>query len=132
MMSLTFCLDAVVLVCSNLYTNYFLPSKFVHEFLKFAYKFFLSFSGIRMYVNSCTNLYANSQVNFVHKIRAKFVIFDKPLGKVHANSHEFMKVMLGMACTVESSAYRCRDNYCFVLYSWTVLFYFISIKIYRI
>ena len=44
MMSLNFCLDALELVCSNLYTNYFLPSKFVHEFLKFMYKFFLLFS----------------------------------------------------------------------------------------
>ena len=42
-MSLNFCLDAVLLVCSSLYTKYFLPSKFVHEFLKFAYEFFFCF-----------------------------------------------------------------------------------------
>ena len=79
MMSLNFSLDAVELVCSNLYTNYFLPSKFVHKFLKFAHKFFLLFSRIH--------------VNFVHEIRTKFVIFDK-LQKIHKNSRKFVEVML--------------------------------------
>ena len=78
MMSLNFCFDAVALVCSNLYTNYFLPSKFVHEFLKFAYEF-VSF------------VFANSQVNFVHEIRTKFVIFYK-LGKI---SYEFARIREG-------------------------------------
>ena len=49
MMSLNVCLDAVVLDCSILYTNYFLPTKFVHEFLKFAYEFFLLFSLAHSY-----------------------------------------------------------------------------------
>ena len=48
MMSLNFCLDAVELVCLNLYTNYFLPSKFKHEFLKFGHESFLLFSQIRI------------------------------------------------------------------------------------
>ena len=48
MMSLDFCLDAVELVCLNLYTNDFLPSKFVHEFLKFGRESFLLFSRIRV------------------------------------------------------------------------------------
>ena len=77
MMSLNFCLDAVVLACSNLYINYFLPSKFVHEFLKFAYEFFLLFSRIRM--------------RFVLYSYAKFVIFDK-LGKI---SYEFARIREG-------------------------------------
>ena len=79
-------IHAVVLVYSNLYTNDFLPSKFVHEFLKFAYEFFSS-----VFENSCTNWYANSQVNFVHEIRTKFVIFDK-LGKI---SYEFARIREG-------------------------------------
>ena len=86
MMSLNFCLDAVVLACSNLFTNYFLPSTFVHEILKFTYEFF-SF----VFANSCTNSYANSQVNFVHQIRTKFVRFDK-LGKI---SYEFARIREG-------------------------------------
>ena len=42
-------------------------------------------------------------MNFVHEIRTKFVIFDK-LGKVHTNSHEFMKAMLRMAFSVQGVA----------------------------
>ena len=56
----------------------------MHEFLNFAYDFFVF-----------PNSYANSQVNFVHEIRN----FDK-LGKFHTNSREFVNVMLRMACTV--------------------------------
>ena len=55
-----------------------------------------SFVFANSYANSCTNCYANSQVNFVHEIRTKFIIFDK-LGKM---SYEFARIMLGMACTV--------------------------------
>ena len=104
MISLNFCLDAVVLVCSNLYTNYFLPSKFVHEFLKFAYDFFFCFTN--SYANSCTNSDANSRVNFVQEIRTKFVIFDK-LGK---SSYEFARihegyVTNGLYCTNQSKSY---------------------------
>ena len=47
MMSLNFCLDAVKLVCLNLYTTDFLPSKFVHDFLKFERKSFFLFLLIR-------------------------------------------------------------------------------------
>ena len=88
MMSLNFCLDAVELVCLNLYTNYFLPSKFVYEFLKFGHESFLFANS---YTNSCTNSYANSHANSVHKIRTKFVIFDK-LGK---SSYEFARIREG-------------------------------------
>ena len=51
-MSLNFCLNAVELVCLNLYTNYFLPSKFVHEFLKFGYESFLFSSRIRIQIHA--------------------------------------------------------------------------------
>ena len=44
-MSLNFCIDVVELVCSNLYTNFFLHSKFVHEFLKFHVRISFFFSG---------------------------------------------------------------------------------------
>ena len=90
---LNFCLYIVELVCSNLYTSFFLYSKFVHEFLKFHIRIF-SFVLIL-----CTNLYANSYVNFVHEIPTKFVIFGRTW-KVHMNSCKFVKVMLRMACTV--------------------------------
>ena len=85
-MSLNFCLDAVVLVCSILHTNYFLPSKFVHEFRKFAYQCFLLFHE---FVHEFVREF--SQVNFVHEIRTKFVIFDK-LWKI---SYEFARIREG-------------------------------------
>ena len=71
-MNLNFCLDAVELVCSNMYTNFFLHSE-IH---------IRNFSFV--FMNSCTH------VNFVHEIRTKFTIFGKP-GK---SSYEFMKVLL--------------------------------------
>ena len=77
-MSLNFCPDAIELVCSNLYTNYFLPSEFVHEFRKFAYEFFLLFSRIRTRICMWT-------------LYTKFVIFDK-LGK---SSYEFARIREG-------------------------------------
>ena len=83
MMSLNFCLDAVELVCSNLYTNFFLYSKFVHEFLNFRVRIF-SF------------VFTNSYVNFVHEI----LNFCLNLENFHTSSREFVKVMLQMACTV--------------------------------
>ena len=92
MMSLNFCLDAVVLACSNLYTNYFLPSKFVHEFLKFAYEFFLLFSRIRMRIRKLT-------------LYTKFVVFDK-LGKI---SHEFARIREGYV--VERGVYFLMSQY---------------------
>ena len=58
MMSLNACLDVVELVCSNLHTNFFLYSKFVHEFLKFPVRIF-----------SVVLISTNSYVNFVHEIR---------------------------------------------------------------
>ena len=86
MVSLNFCLDAVVLVCSILYTNYFLPSRFVHEFLKFAYEFFLLFSRIRMRIHARIH-------TRIHKctLYTKFAIFDK-LGK---SSYEFAQIREG-------------------------------------
>ena len=64
MMCLNVTLFGVVeLVCSNLYINFFLYSKFVHEVLKFHIQMF-SFVLI-----SCTNSYPNIYVNFVHEIR---------------------------------------------------------------
>ena len=80
-MSLNVCLDAVVLDCSILSTNYFLPTKFVHEFLKFAYKFFLLFSRIPMRIRARIRM----------RICTKFVIFDK-LGK---SSYEFARIREG-------------------------------------
>ena len=56
-MSLNVCLDVVQLVCSELYTNFFLYSKFVDEFLKFRVRIF-SFVLISC-ANSCTNSWAN-------------------------------------------------------------------------
>ena len=82
MMSLNFCLDAVELVCSNLYTNLFLHSKFVHEFLKFR---------VRIFSFVFTNLYANSYMNFVHENRTKFVIFSK----LRKRSYEFARIREG-------------------------------------
>ena len=89
MMSLNFCLDAVELVCLNLYTNYFFPSKFVHEFLKFVYESFLLFPRILYeFVHEFEREFA---CDFVHEIRTKFVIFDK-LGK---SSYEFARIREG-------------------------------------
>ena len=56
-------------------------------------------------LDSCTNSYANSQVNFVHEIRTKFVIFDK-LGKI---SYEFARirecyVTNGLYCIVRQNS----------------------------
>ena len=93
-MSLNFCLDAVdcELVCLNLYTNFFLHSKFMHEFLKFHVQIF-SF----VFVNSYVDLY----VNFVHEIHMKFIIF----GKLRKCSYEFAQIYKGyvtngLYCTV--------------------------------
>ena len=70
-MSLKVCLDVVYLVYLHWYTNFFLYSKFVHEFLKFDVHIF-SFVLIL-----CMNLYANSHVNFVHEIRTKLIILGR-------------------------------------------------------
>ena len=74
MMSLNVYLNVVWLVCSNLYTNFFLYSKFVHEFLKFRVRIF-AFVLI-------------SYVNCTHEIQN--------FEKVHTNSREFVIVMLKM------------------------------------
>ena len=76
MMSLNFCLDAVELVCSNLYTNFLLHSKFMHKFLKF---------HVQIFSFVFTNSYVNSHVNFEHEIRAKFVILEE----LRKSSYEF-------------------------------------------
>ena len=81
----------LVQICIQIH---FLSSKIVHESLKFAYEFFLLFSRIRTQIRARiirTNSYANSQVDFVHEIGAKFVIFDK-LGKI---SYEFASIREG-------------------------------------
>ena len=46
---------------------------------------------VRIFSFVFTNSYANSQVNFVHEIHTKFVIFDK-LGK---SSYEFARIREG-------------------------------------
>ena len=52
MMSLNVCLNVVQFVCSNLCTNFFLYSKFVHGFLKFRVRrFFLCFDFVPEFVH---------------------------------------------------------------------------------
>ena len=86
-MSLNACIDVVELVCSNLYTNFFLYLKICARISKIScMNFFCFILCTNSYTNSCTNLYANSYVNLVREIHTKFIIFGRTKEKVHTNS----------------------------------------------
>ena len=72
-------MSVLILVCSSLCTNFFLNSKFVHEFCDISkFEFRMQF-------------FSSVLISYT-----KFVIYDR----TSKNLCEFVKVMLQMACTV--------------------------------